>query len=75
MQSVRLNADASKEIAEEVAKSLDVSLNHIGTYRSDGGIPLLLGQTKDYGGGELIESLAIELKNVGRISFFYCILN
>ena len=35
----------------------------------------LLGQTKESGGGGVTESLASELKNIGRISFFYCIVN
>ena len=52
-----------------------MSLNQIGTYQSDGGITLLLGNKTDSGGGGVIESLFSELKNVGRISFFYRIVN
>ena len=52
-----------------------MSLNQIYTYWSDGGRTLLLGQTIDSGGGGVTESLASELKNIGRISFFYCIVN
>ena len=48
---MRLDADVSKGISEEVAKSLDVSLNHIDTYHSDGGRTLLIGQTTESGGG------------------------
>ena len=40
---MRLNADASKGISEEVGKALGVSLNQIDTYRSNGGRTLLLG--------------------------------
>ena len=70
MQSIRIYADASKGRSEEVAKALDVSLNRIDTYPSDGGRTLLLGQTTDSGGGGVTEILASELKNIGRISFF-----
>ena len=75
MQPIRLDADASKGISEEVAKAFAVSLNHIDTYRYDGGIKLLLGQTTDYGDGGVTESLANEIKMVVRISFLYHIVN
>ena len=47
VQSIRLNADTSKMKSEEVAKSLDVSLNPIYTYRSDGVRTLILRQTTE----------------------------
>ena len=75
VQSIWLDVDASKRSPEGVEMSLDVSLNHIDTYQSDGGRTLLLGQTTDSGGGGVTESLASELENVGRISFFYRIVN
>ena len=75
VQSMRLDADPSKGSSEEVAKALGVSLNQIDTYRSDGVITLLLGQTSDSGCCGVKESLASELKNIGCISFFYCITN
>ena len=53
----------------------DVLLNQTDTYRSDRGRELLLGQTTDSGGGGLTENFASELRNVGRISFFYCNVN
>ena len=43
VQSIRLGADESKEISEEVSKALDVSLNQIDTYQYDEGITLILG--------------------------------
>ena len=52
-----------------------MSLNQVGTYWSGGGRTLLLGKTTDYAGGVVTESLASELKNVGHINFFYCIIN
>ena len=52
-----------------------MSLIQIYTYRSDGGRQIILGQKKDSGGGGLKESLASELKNIGHMSFFYCIVN
>ena len=52
-----------------------MSLNQIGTYRYYGGRTLLLGQTTDSIGGVVTESLASELKNIVRISFFYHIVN
>ena len=75
LQSIRSDSDASKGSSEEVANSLVVSLNQIDTYRSDGVKIIILGQTKDYGGGGVIESLVSELKNVGPVSFFYHIVN
>ena len=45
VKSIWLDADESKGIPEELAKTLDVSLNNIDTYRSDGGRTFLLGQT------------------------------
>ena len=75
MQSIWLDADASKGISEEVAKAIDVSLNQIDTYHNDGGRKILLVNTEDSGGGGVIESLAIELKNIGCISFFCSIVN
>ena len=50
MKSIRLDADSSKGSSEEVAKSLDVSLNQLDTYMYDEGRTLLLGQTTDSGG-------------------------
>ena len=52
-----------------------MSLNHIDTYRSDGGIIILLVQTAAYGGCGVTDSLASELKNVISISYFYSIVN
>ena len=75
MQPIRLDADASRGSSEEVSKALDVSLNHIDTYQYDGEITLIIGQTTDSGGGGVTERLDGELKNVGRISFFYHIVN
>ena len=75
VKSIRLDADASKGSSEELASALDVSLNHIDTYRSYGGRTLLVGQTTYYSCGGVIESLASELKNSVRISFFYRIVN
>ena len=75
MQSIRLDTYASKRISEEVEKALDVSLNQIDVYWSDGVITLLLVKKKDSVGGGVIESLASELKNYVRISFFYFIVN
>ena len=66
---IRLDADAYKGSLEELAKLLDVSLNQIDTYRSDGVRTLLHGKTPDSGGGGVTEILAIKLKNVDRISF------
>ena len=74
VQSIRIGADASKGISE-VTKALDVSLNHIDTYRYNGEIPLLLGKTTDSGGGGVTESLSSEKKNIVRIILFYCIVN
>ena len=51
MQSIRLDADAYKGRSEEVAKSLDVSLNWIDSFRYNGVRALLLGKTTDSGGG------------------------
>ena len=51
MQSIRLNADASKGSSEEVENALDVLLKKIDTYQSDWGRKILLGQTTDSGGG------------------------
>ena len=56
--------NSSKVIAEEVAKALDVSSNHIFTYLFDGEITLILGQTSYSGGGGVTESLADELKKI-----------
>ena len=75
VKSIRLDAYASKGISEEVAKALDVSLNHICTYRSDGRRTLIIVHTTYSGSGGVTESLSSELKNVGRNSFFYCIFN
>ena len=75
MKSIQLDADASKGSSEEVETALDVSLNQIDTYCSDGGITRLLVHKTDSVGGGVTESLAIELTNVGRISFFYRIAN
>ena len=52
-----------------------MSLNKINTYWPDGGRKILLGNTTDSDGGGVTESLVSELKNVGRISFFYRIVN
>ena len=52
-----------------------MSLNQIYIYQYDGKITLLLGHTTDSGGGGVTESLASELKNIGRISFLYIIVN
>ena len=51
LQSIQLDADAFKGISEKVSKALDVSLNHIDTYRSGWLRTILLGQTTDSGGG------------------------
>ena len=75
MQSVHIYTDESKGRSEEVAKALDVSLNQIDTYQSDGGRKFLLGQTTDSGVGGVAERLSSELKNVSHVSFFYHILN
>ena len=75
MQSIWLDADESNGISEELSKALDVSLNHIDTYRYCGGIILLLGKTTDSGGGGVTEILFSELKNVDCISFLYHIIN
>ena len=72
---MRLDADASKGRSEEVAKSLDVSLNKIDTYRYYGGRTLIPVQKIDSGGGIVTERLDSELQNIGRISFLYCIVN
>ena len=44
MQSIWIDADASKGRSEEVVNSLDVSLNQIDTYPSGGGRRKLLGR-------------------------------
>ena len=75
MQSVHIYTDESKGRSEEVAKSPDVSLNHVDIFRSDWVITLLLGQTTDSGGGGVTKILASELKNVVRISFLCSIVN
>ena len=75
MQSIRLDVDLSKGISEEVEKALDMSLNQIYPYRCDGGRILIIGQTTDYGGVGVTESLSSELKKIGRIIFFYCVVN
>ena len=75
VQSIWLDLDASKGSSEGVETSLDVSLHHIDTYQSDGGRTILLGQTTDSGGVGVTESLASDLENIGRISFFYRIVN
>ena len=72
---MRLDSDASKGRSEELSKALYVSLNQIGTYWCDGGRTLLIGYKTDSGGGGVTESLASELKNVGRIRFLYRIAN
>ena len=74
VQSIRIGADASKGISE-VTKALDVSFNHIDTYRYNGGRTVLLGKTTGSGGGGVTESLSNENKNIGRIILFYCIVN
>ena len=51
-----------------------MSLNQIGTYQSDGGITLLLGNKTDSGGGGVIEILASEFNFFCHISLFYRIL-
>ena len=75
VQEIWLDADAFKGITEEVAKSLDVSLNHIDTYQSDGYRTLLLGHTIDSCGGGVTDILVGELKNAGHICVFYRIVN
>ena len=75
VQSIRLDSDASKGSSEEVAKALDVSLKHIDTYRSDGGRKNITWHKTDSGGGGATERLSSEIKNVGRISFLYRIVN
>ena len=52
-----------------------MSLSHIDNYRLDGEITLLLGQKTDYDGGGVTDILAGELKNIGRNSVFYHIVN
>ena len=52
-----------------------MSLHQIDTYRSYGGITLIIGQTTDSGDVVVTEILSSELKNVGRIIFFYRIVN
>ena len=52
-----------------------MSLSHIDTYTSNGEIALLIGQKNYYGGGEVTEILAGEIKNFGRICVLYHILN
>ena len=70
MQSIWIDEDSSKGRSEEVAKALDVSLNQIDTYQSDGGRKFLFVQTKDSGVGGVAERLSSELKNVSHVSFF-----
>ena len=72
---MRHDTDASKGSSEEVAKALDVSLKHIDTYRSDGGRKNITWHKTDSGGGGATERLSSEIKNVGRISFLYRIVN
>ena len=72
---MRLGTDSSKGISEEVSKALGMSLNQIDSYRSSGGIKNLPGKTIGYGGGVVTDILSSELKNYGRISFFYLIVN
>ena len=75
VQSIHIDVNEPKGISSEVPKSLDVSLRHIYTSRFNGEITLLLGQTIDYDGGNIIEILYGELKNVGSIFSFYRITN
>ena len=62
VQSIRLDAYASKGSSEEVSKALDVSLNQIDTYRYDVVIILIIGQTTDSGGGGVIETFPVNSK-------------
>ena len=75
MQSIGIDADASKGRSEEVSKVIDISLNQIYTYRYDGGRTFLIGQTTASSGGGVTDNLSSELKNAGRISFFYRIVS
>ena len=75
VQSIRIDADAPKGSREEVSKALDISLIQIDTYQSDGVRTPILGYKTESGGGGVTDSLVSELKNIGCISFFYCITN
>ena len=51
VKSILIDMNASKGISEEVAKSFDISIIQIGTYRFDRERTLLIGQTTDSDGG------------------------
>ena len=75
VQSIWIDADASKGWQKEAEKGPDVSLHQIYTYRSKGGRTLIFGQTIYSSSGGVTDRLASELKSFGRISFFYRIVN